>query len=109
MAISWEYIDKNIVKGVERFKVPEKPPRFLSQQEIGQLLDAARESYIYPLIVTALHTGMRKSELLNLKWSGVDFEQNTITIQSDADWHTKNYKSREVEMTPVLRDVLQRQ
>ena len=109
MAVKWEYIDKNVVKGVERFKVPEKPPRFLSLQEIGQLLDAAGESYIYPLIVTALHTGMRKSELLNLKWSGVDFEQNTITIQSDADWHTKNYKSREVDMTPVLRDVLQKQ
>jgi len=58
--------------------------------------------------MTALHTGMRKSELLNLKWSDIDFEQNTITVQSKTDWHTKNYKSRVLQLTPALYDTLKR-
>ena len=60
-----------------------------------------------PLLVTALHTGMRKSELLNLKWSDIDFDQQTVTVQAKDDWHTKNYRSRTIQLTPVLYDVLQ--
>jgi len=64
MAVQWRYVDKNVVSSVSKMKVPERPYRFLSQEEIPCLLKAAQESYIYPIIVTALHTGMRRSELL---------------------------------------------
>lgn len=96
------YVDRNVVALVEKFKLPEKSPRYLTESEIDRLLDAAQSEYIYPILVTALHTGMRKSELFNLKWRNVDFEQGTVTIQSGDDWHTKNYGSRTMEMTPVL-------
>ncbi len=58
------------------------------------------------MIVTALHTGMRKSELLNLKWSDIDFDRGTATVQAKEDWHTKNYKSRTIQLTPMLYGVL---
>ena len=82
------------------------PPRFLSQEEIDYLLDTARDYYIYPLLETALATGMRKSELFNLKWTDIDFDRAMITVQSKPDWHTKNYKSRALSITPRLRKVL---
>jgi len=106
MAIKWKYIDKNIVSSVEKLKVPERVPRFLGQEEIRRLVKAAKSSHIYPIIVTALHTGMRKSELFNLQWSDIDFDQDIVTIQSKDDWHTKNYKSRTIQLTPVLYKVL---
>ena len=49
---------------------------------------------------------MRKAELLNLKWLDIDFRQQTVTVQSKRDWHTKNYKSRTLQLTPVLYSVL---
>ena len=102
------YVDRNVVALVEKFKLPEKNPRYLTEPEMDKLLDAAQGEYIYPILVTALHTGMRKSELFNLKWQNVDFEQVTVTIQSGDDWHTKNYRSRTIEMTPMLyRTMLQ--
>jgi len=94
MAVRWKYIDRNVVSDVERLKIAKKSPRFLSQDEVRRLIEASKESYIYPLIMTALHTGMRKSELLNLKWTDIDFDQRMITIQSRSDWHTKNYKPK---------------
>jgi len=106
MAIRWRYTDRNAVSGVDKMKVPEKQRRFLSQDEIRSLVEASRGSYIYPLIVTALHTGMRKSELFHLKWTDIDFSQRTVTIQSKPDWHTKNYKSRTIQLTPGLYEVL---
>ena len=49
---------------------------------------------------------MRKSELFHLRWDDIDFVNNSITIQSKADWHTKNRRYRVIEMTPRLRDAL---
>ena len=106
MAVRWRYVDKNVVSSVDKMKVPERPHRFLNQEEIRRLVEASRESYIYPMIVTALHTGMRKSELLNLKWSDIDFDRGTVTVQAKEDWHTKNYKSRTLQLTPMLYGVL---
>jgi integrase len=106
MAVRWRYIDQNVVAMIEKPRVIMNPPRFLNREEINQLLKAAEGYYIYPLIVTALHTGMRKAELLNLRWSDIDFKQHTVTVQSKQDWHTKNYKSRTLQLTPVLYSVL---
>ena len=106
MAIRWGYIDRNAASNVERMRVPKNPPRFLSQQEIRRLIEASRESHIYPIIVTAIHTGMRKSELFNLKWPDINFDRRIVTVQSKPDWHTKNYKSRTLQLTPMLYEVL---
>jgi len=106
MAVRWRYIDKNVVAMVEKPRVITNPPKHLNCEEIDQLLKAADGYYIYPLIVTALHTGMRKAELLNLRWSDIDFRQQTVTVQSKEDWHTKNYKSRTLQLTPFLYSVL---
>jgi integrase len=106
MAIRWGYIEHNVVSTVEKMKVSKKAMRFLNQEEIRRLIEASRDSYIYPLIITALHTGMRKSELFNLAWSDINFDQHTVTVQSKSDWHTKNYRSRTLQLTPVLYEVL---
>lgn len=106
MAIRWKYLDSNVVSSIDKMKLSKNNPRYLSQDEIERLVEASRDFYIHALLVTALHTGMRKSELFNLTWNDVDFEQKTIAIQSKADWHTKNYKARVLQMTPVLYGVL---
>ena len=106
MAIRWRHIEHNPVSSVEKMRVPKRPPRFLSLEEIDRLLEASRESHIYPILMTALHTGLRKSELLNLRWSDIDFDQCTITVQPKEDWNTKNYKSRTISLTPVLYETL---
>jgi integrase len=107
MAVRWKFIDRNVVAGIEKMKIVRNPPKFLSESEIERIIDASRESYIYPIVVTALHTGMRKSELLNLQWFDIDFDMQIITIQSKEDWHTKNYKARTLQMTPMLIETLQ--
>jgi len=56
---------------------------------LDAILDSASKSYIYPMIATALHTGMKKSELFNLKWTDVDFEHRIVTVQSKEDWQQR--------------------
>lgn len=102
MAIRWGYIGENVVRYTEKMKISKKSPRFLSEDEIYRLLHAAEGSHLYPLILCALHTGMRQSELFNLQWSDIDFLNKSITVQSKDNWHTKNYKARVLGLTPEL-------
>ncbi|MDA1191174.1 MAG: tyrosine-type recombinase/integrase [Candidatus Poribacteria bacterium] len=106
LAVQLGYARANPVKDAPKLRESRRPPRFLTQNEVERLLAAARETYLFPLVVTAVYTGMRKSELFNLRWEDVDFERNTVTIQPKPDWHPKNYEYRVLEMARPLREVL---
>ncbi|MGH2619067.1 MAG: tyrosine-type recombinase/integrase, partial [Anaerolineales bacterium] len=53
-------------------------------------------------MLVALHTGMRKSEQLNLQWTEVDFRQNMITVLE-----SKAGEPRHIPMNQVVIEVLQ--
>lgn len=100
-AIRWGHARVNPATGMEKLKEQQKPPRFFTFDEVERLLAVAERHVHYPLILTALHTGMRKRELLNLAWTDVDFEQGVIRIQN-----AKNYSYRYIDLTPELNAVL---
>ena len=57
--------------------------RYLKEDEQKRLfncLDMSEFLYIKPIIILALYTGMRKGEILNLKWSQIDFQNEFIDI-----------------------------
>ena len=60
-------------------------------------------SYLRPIVITALHTGFRKSELLSLTWVDVDFRRQTIAVRAA---YAKNGEARSVPMTVVLTETL---
>jgi integrase len=60
-----------------------------------------RRSHLIPMVMLAIHTGLRKSELLRLRRSEVDFDQNEIRRQT-----SKNKRRRAVRMNSVVRDLL---
>ena len=51
-----------------------KPMRTLDPTEVNTLLKEAEGSYYYPIIYTALSTGLRQAELLGLRWRDIDPE-----------------------------------
>jgi integrase len=68
------------------------------------LLAAARP-HLRDCIVAALETGMRKGEILSLRWRDVRWLQNEIAIQ----WkNTKTRQSREIPIRPAMRELLVR-
>src|SRR5262249_15186598 len=70
-AIEWGLIYENPAAGIKKLREEGGRARFLSSEEIGKLLDNAEERF-KPILITALHTGMRRGEILNLKWADVD-------------------------------------
>jgi len=76
--------------------------RILTLEEETKLLILCNP-YLKPIIVTALQTGLRKNEILTLKWSNVDLDNNVITLDHT---NTKNKKTRRVPINSVLRKLL---
>jgi integrase len=105
-ALRWGKAQKNPVREVKLFKEPEGKDRILSPEEEIRLLETARASkraiHLEPIIITAIKTGMRLSEVLGLKWSHVDFANRMITVEG-----TKNGHIRKIPMSPKLTEILE--
>ena len=71
-------------------------------KSITMEIDAKRE-HLKPIIITAVDTAMRQGELMKLAWSDIDFQTDTVTIQS---FNSKTQKTRKVGMTPRVKNEL---
>lgn len=80
-AVKWGLIARNVcdlvsVPRAQRFEM--KP---LTVEQVHQLLDAARGHYMEALFVLALATGMRRGELIALKWQDINFSTGTLQVR----------------------------
>ena len=106
LAMKWGKAVSNPVREVKFPKELQTKDRILSEEEEARLLEAVRSTakskHLEPIIVTALQTGMRKGEILNLKWSNVDFKNRIITVEG-----TKTGEIRRIPMNKKLTGVLE--
>ena len=79
LAIENERVKKNPFKSEVFFKLNPTKMQYLSKDEISTLLDASPD-YFSPLIITALNTGLRVGNILNLKWNDINFKLNIIEL-----------------------------
>jgi integrase len=100
-AVAWGKALHNPVAHVKPLRVNNRRLRYLSQEEMTRLLCVA-DDHLRPLLLMALHTGMRRGELFALTWQDIDFKQGIIRVMQ-----SKSGKPREVPMTDTLRDTLQ--
>src|SRR4030042_4475884 len=78
-AIEWGKIKESPAKKVKFLKANNKRVRYLMPDEIQNLLSNCAE-HLKPIETVAVHTGMRKGELLGFKWDKGKFEQGVITL-----------------------------
>jgi integrase len=83
---------------------------YLQADELTELLvhiqEHAIHDWIYPLVCFAAHTGARRSELIRVLLSDLDFNANVVEIREKKRGRGKR-TSRRVPLTPFLRQVLQ--
>ncbi|MDP1809313.1 MAG: tyrosine-type recombinase/integrase [Actinomycetota bacterium] len=79
-AEQWGYLSKDPAKAVKKPRVPKVEMDFLNPAEINKLL-AATDQRHYALLLTACMTGLRRGELLGLKWEDIDFNAKTISVR----------------------------
>jgi integrase len=99
----WKWVRDNPVSDLS-FSVGDKNARdrWLTLMEEKRLLvSATNPSWLRNLLVFALHTGMRRGEILDLHWKDVDFKRRLITVQ-----RSKNGEKRSIPMSRTLSGLL---
>ncbi len=76
--------------------------KVLSIEEADALMEAA-PAHIKPIVATAYHTGMRKGEILNLKWNRIDMQERTIRLTPK---DTKSGRGRIIPISESLYPTL---
>jgi len=74
-AVKWDLLHRNAADGVDMPERSHTVRPTWDDFEVRQFLDTAKDSIYYALFHTALFTGMRRSELLGLKWGDVEIQQ----------------------------------
>ena len=102
-AVDWDMVTEETLKKVRKVKLlkeDNKRLRFLTIEEIQRLLNYC-PSHLKPIVTVALHTGMRKGEILNLQWQQVDLSHGFVLLDK-----TKNGERREIPIDETLRTML---
>jgi len=74
----------NPVRRVKLFHEDNSRLRYLSREEYDRLLKAARtrdtSPYLEETIILAIHTGLRRGSLFNLRWAQIDIASRVVRI-----------------------------
>ena len=102
LAISWEWADANPVKAMDKRSVKVSPPRtrYLSEDEYRALLVAA-PGYLRPMIIVAVHTGLRLEEQLSMTRRQIDWQRKEVHVPV-----TKTDTPRTVPLSDEALDAL---
>ncbi|MBX9468067.1 MAG: site-specific integrase [Rhizobium sp.] len=95
---------KNVVKLVRRPVIRNERSRRLTGGEEQRLLDGCdggQTAYFKTLLILAIETGMRRGEMLGLKWSDISHNRRVITLTL-----TKSGSGREVPLSQRAFDTL---
>ena len=122
-AVKWGLVSRNVADAVDPPRIRRNEMQTWDEHEVNQFLEGAKESLYYSLFYTALFTGMRRSELLALRWQDIDFIYSQICVNrslhqlKDGSFiftQPKSAKSsRTIALTPstilMLRDYREKQ
>jgi integrase len=103
MAMDNGIIDSNPARKVKKLRQDNIRKRYLAVDEEQRLLDALteRRAHLKPVVILAIHTGMRRGELLSLRWNDIDFARSLIYVTN-----TKTGHDREIPMNAKVREAL---
>lgn len=103
LAERWKkFFGKNPVSQAGLLPLNNQKERILSPEEEQRLL-ASSSPFLRPILICALNTGMRKGEIISLKWHNVDLDNNLITLEHT---NSKSKKTRRIPINSLLRKLL---
>ena len=109
----WGFLDKNPTLRIKKLRTQKKECKFWKKEQIQQYLgfwlSKTHPPRIFWAVVIALYTGLRRGELIGLKWDVIDFEYKMIEVKRSycrilgkVKEETKSKESRRVPINTSL-------
>jgi integrase len=80
-AVRWNLMARNPADGVEPPRPARREMLALNDDQMVLLLDAAKESRLYVVVLLAATTGLRRGEILALCWKDIDLEKGVLQVR----------------------------
>lgn len=109
-AVQWQILAANPADAVKPPRPDHREMKAFSEEETCRLLGAAKDTRLYVPILTAATTGLRRGELLGLRWEDVDLETGQLFVRQTLQRTgqglcfrpPKTAKSRRVVVLPAM-------
>ncbi len=85
-AVRWSLVSRNVCDLVSPPRIVKPDIAPLTMEQAKNLLEVVRGHRLETLLTMALTTGMRRGELLALRWSDVNFEEGTVLVKHTVDY-----------------------
>jgi len=100
--VTWKYIETNPFKSVKPPKLVKRYPKTITKKDLDSIIEQVENKVLKELYLIAYYTGMRQSELANLKWDSIDLMQNVITVKNTDEFRTKSKKDRQIPISSII-------
>ncbi len=107
VAVTWGRIPANPFRAVKLIRVPKKQIRPFTKEEFTTLCHAIREPWLISVVQFAVLTGLRRGEIMNLRWENVDLGNCRITVESSEEYRVKHGKSRTVPLNDEAMKIVE--
>ncbi len=84
-AVRWQLLARNPAEAVEPPRPQRTEMRALEDAQIALLLKSLEGSRLHAPVLLAVSTGLRRGELLGLRWSDVDLERGCLTVNRSVE------------------------
>lgn len=107
-AMKTDLVPQNVAMKVDRPKKNDFQPVFLDADEMQQLFEIVKGTRLELPVLVAAFYGLRRGEVIGLKWDAIDFERGTLTVKRtvtsiSVDGKTKIYEQESAKTKSSLR------
>ena len=106
-AVKWNLVARNVCDVVSPPRIPQTEKQVSTVQKARLLLNYVKKHRLEVLLTVALTTGMRRDEILALRWSDINLEEGSIQVMRTVDYITHyGYVETEPKTAKGRRKVL---
>jgi len=97
------FIGEIPLSNIKQFEIQNNTDRILSFYEERKLIDASAP-HLKAIIICALNTGMRRGEIISLRWDKINMDHGYILLEAT---NTKSKRQRKVPINSIMRELFQ--
>lgn len=112
-AVRWQLVPRNVVEAVDAVKEPKTKLNIWTPEQTAQFLEGIQNHRLYAAFYLMIATGVRRGELLGLRWEDVqgdtlNIEQSLVVVNNKAQFSTPKTERgiRRVAISPDVVEVL---
>src|SRR5262245_23089540 len=94
-AIRWQMLARNPADAVKPPKVERQQMSVLDTDATAELIEAARETPLFMPTMLGVRCGLRRGEVVALRWRNVDLERSQISVVASAEQTDRGVREKE--------------